>query len=74
MHGSGLTRFSRILLVFGGLQGLENAVNSDEQIESEDPADLFNHYVNSLPDQGSRIIRTEEAIPITLTALKMKLD
>ncbi|KAF1613881.1 UNVERIFIED_CONTAM: hypothetical protein FQV16_0000863, partial [Eudyptes robustus] len=60
----------KILIVFGGLQGLEQAVQCDEQIEDEDPASLFNYYINSLPDQGSRIIRTEEAIPITLTALK----
>ncbi|CAD5215422.1 unnamed protein product [Bursaphelenchus okinawaensis] len=65
---------SKILVVFGGLQGLENAVQCDEKCEVEDPAELFNYYINSLPDQGSRIIRTEEAIPITLTALKMKLN
>ncbi|KAI6188225.1 hypothetical protein M3Y98_00331500 [Aphelenchoides besseyi] len=65
---------TKILVVFGGLDGLESAVNSDEQIDVENPKDLFQVYVNSLPDQGSRIIRTEEAIPITLTALKCRLD
>jgi predicted SPOUT superfamily RNA methylase MTH1 len=55
------------------LAGLESALNSDENITEQNPADLFEYYVNSLPDQGSRIIRTEEAIPITLTALKLKL-
>ncbi|KAI6240840.1 hypothetical protein M3Y99_00391400 [Aphelenchoides fujianensis] len=65
---------AKILVVFGGLDGLESAVNSDEGIDVERPEDLFQIYVNSLPDQGSRVIRTEEAIPITLTALKMCLD
>uniref|UniRef100_A0A915CS80 Uncharacterized protein n=1 Tax=Ditylenchus dipsaci TaxID=166011 RepID=A0A915CS80_9BILA len=59
-----------IIIVFGGLGGLEIAVDSDEEISQTDPADYFSNYVNSLVDQGSRIIRTEEAIPITLTSLK----
>jgi predicted SPOUT superfamily RNA methylase MTH1 len=63
-----------VLLVFGGLDGLELALKSDKSINENNPADLFQYYVNSLPDQGSRIIRTEEAIPITLTAIKIKLD
>lgn len=66
--------FSRILLVFGGLEGLEAAVEADESIRESDPAQLFKHYLNSVPDQGSRTIRTEEAIPITLAAVKLKLD
>jgi hypothetical protein len=60
--------------VFGGLNGLESALKCDKSINETDPANLFQYYINSLPDQGSRIIRTEEAIPITLTAVKSKLD
>ncbi|KAI1729173.1 putative RNA methyltransferase domain-containing protein [Ditylenchus destructor] len=63
-----------ILIVFGGLGGLEIAVDADEGISETDPAACFTNYVNSLDDQGSRIIRTEEAIPITLAALKYKLN
>lgn len=63
----------RVMIVFGGLDGLESAVEADEDISVTDPADLFPIYINSLPGQGSRIIRTEEAIPITLTALKTVL-
>ncbi|VDK48479.1 unnamed protein product, partial [Gongylonema pulchrum] len=62
--------FSRILVVFGGLEGLEAAVEADESIGCSAPEQLFEHYVNSVPGQGSRTIRTEEAIPITLSRLR----
>lgn len=61
-------------MVFGGLPGLEAALESDENIAASDPAEFFKTYINSLPDQGSRVIRTEEAVPITLAVLKTKLD
>ena len=62
------------MIVFGGLQGLESALDADEQIHETDPAKIFPIYVNSLPGQGSRIIRTEEAIPITLSLLKDRFE
>uniref|UniRef100_A0AC35GIE5 Phosphatidylserine decarboxylase n=1 Tax=Panagrolaimus sp. PS1159 TaxID=55785 RepID=A0AC35GIE5_9BILA len=62
----------RVMIVFGGLQGLESALDADEEINETDPSKVFPIYVNSLPGQGSRIIRTEEAIPITLSLLKDK--
>nr|CAD2177943.1 unnamed protein product [Meloidogyne enterolobii] len=64
----------KILIVFGGLNGLESAIESDPNINLNNPKDYFENYINCLPDQGSRIIRTEEAIPICLTALKYKLN
>lgn len=62
--------FSRILVVFGGLDGLEAAVKADKSINCSTPEELFEHYLNVVPGQGSRVIRTEEAIPITLAALR----
>uniref|UniRef100_A0A1I8BS84 RNA methyltransferase n=1 Tax=Meloidogyne hapla TaxID=6305 RepID=A0A1I8BS84_MELHA len=64
----------KILIVFGGLNGLEFAIESDPNINLKNPTDYFKNYINCLPDQGSRIIRTEEAIPICLTSLKYKLN
>uniref|UniRef100_A0A914HDF8 Uncharacterized protein n=1 Tax=Globodera rostochiensis TaxID=31243 RepID=A0A914HDF8_GLORO len=64
----------KILVVFGGLSGLEAAMDADPSIQETEPVKYFQHYVNCLPGQGSRVIRTEEAIPIALTALKYKLD
>ncbi|VDN27996.1 unnamed protein product, partial [Gongylonema pulchrum] len=65
-----LSEKNRILVVFGGLEGLEAAVEADESIGCSAPEQLFEHYVNSVPGQGSRTIRTEEAIPITLSRLR----
>lgn len=60
--------------MFGGLQGLEGALEGDESITVDEPRLLFDHYLNVLPNQGSRTIRTEEAILVTLTALSSKLS
>ncbi|KAH8345460.1 hypothetical protein KR084_001726, partial [Drosophila pseudotakahashii] len=65
--------FKHMLIVFGGLQGLESALANDEKLTVDDPEVLFDHYVNVLPRQGSRTIRTEEALLIALAALQDKL-
>ncbi|KAM7342039.1 putative methyltransferase C9orf114 [Cochliomyia hominivorax] len=66
--------FNHILLVFGGLQGLEAALANDDKLQVDDPELLFDHYLNVLPKQGSRTIRTEEAILIAMTAIQEKLN
>ncbi|XP_016973690.2 putative methyltransferase C9orf114, partial [Drosophila rhopaloa] len=66
--------FKHMLIVFGGLQGLESALSNDEKLTVDDPELLFDHYVNVLPRQGSRTIRTEEALLIALAALQEKLQ
>lgn len=66
--------FNHLLIMFGGLQGLEAAVESDESLKVDEPQLLFDHYLNVLPNQGSRTIRTEEAILISLTALQGVLN
>jgi len=64
-------RFRHALIVFGGLQGLEKAIErEDGHVTSEQ---LFHFYINTCPQQGSRTIRTEEAILITLSCLREKL-
>ncbi|CAG9539586.1 unnamed protein product [Cercopithifilaria johnstoni] len=65
-----LCKKNRILVVFGGLNGLEAAVEADKNVCCSTPEELFEHYLNVVPGQGSRVIRTEEAIPITLAALR----
>ena len=42
-------------------------------MKEEEASLLFNHYINVLPTQGSRTIRTEEAVLITLSGLRTKL-
>ncbi|XP_045766094.1 putative methyltransferase C9orf114 [Maniola jurtina] len=65
--------YNHALIVFGGLHGIEAALESDEQLQVDDSSLLFNHYVNVLPRQGSRTIRTEEAILIAMSSLRTKL-
>lgn len=67
-------RYNHALLVFGGLQGLEAALENDDRLTVDDPALLFDEYVNIAPGQGSRTIRTEEAILIALAGLEEKMQ
>ncbi|XP_041368516.1 putative methyltransferase C9orf114 [Gigantopelta aegis] len=64
------SRFRHALIVFGGVNGLESSLEFDEALGVDDPSLLFKHYLNSCPGQGSRTIRTEEAILITLSAVR----
>ncbi|RXN34202.1 methyltransferase C9orf114-like protein [Labeo rohita] len=68
-----LSPFKHMLVVFGGLQGLEASVDGDENLNITDPSLLFNLYLNTCPGQGSRTIRTEEAILISLSGLRQKI-
>ncbi|KTF82146.1 hypothetical protein cypCar_00046938, partial [Cyprinus carpio] len=68
-----LPPFKHMLVVFGGLQGLEVSVDADENLNITDPSVLFDLYLNTCPGQGSRTIRTEEAILISLSGLRQKI-
>ncbi|XP_016365035.1 putative methyltransferase C9orf114 [Sinocyclocheilus rhinocerous] len=69
-----LPPFRHMLVVFGGLQGLEASVDADENLNITDPGVLFDLYLNTCPGQGSRTIRTEEAILISLSGLRQKIS
>ena len=65
--------FSHMLLVFGGVAGLESAVQADEELQKmsvTEPSMLFDYWVNLCPGQGSRTIRTEEAVWLGLMGLR----
>lgn len=67
--------FQHVLVVFGGIRGLEHSAQCDEKLKSmSEIRSLFHYYVNTCPKQGSTTIRTEEAILITLSALRPKLN
>jgi len=60
-------KYEHMLLVFGGVAGLEVAAAADEElkargIEKENVGELFDAWVNLVPGQGSRTVRTEEAV------------
>lgn len=66
--------YRHLLIVFGGLQGLEVALENDEVLNVDDPKLLFDYYLNTLPGQGSRTIRTEEAILVSLSVLRPRFN
>ena len=68
------TKRRRALIVIGGVKGLEFALSNDETLKTEDVALTFDHYVNVCPGQGSRTIRSEEALLISLALITDKLS
>jgi predicted SPOUT superfamily RNA methylase MTH1 len=67
-------KFKHCLIFFGGLQGIEGMLETDENYNVKDVNKIFNLYLNTCTNQGLRTIRTEEAILISLAVLKPKLD
>ena len=66
-------QFNHMLVVFGGIAGLEGAVEADEELQKmgvDGPQSLFDYWVDLCPGQGSRTIRTEEAVWIGLMGLR----
>jgi len=66
-------KFKHLLVVFGGVGGLEVAVKNDEQLQKlgvVEAKDVFDRWINICPGQGSRTIRTEEAVWIGLMGLR----
>lgn len=70
------TPFKHLLLVFGGTKGIEDAIDGDEEmkVNGEDAHQIFDFWINSCEHQGSRTIRTEESILITLSVLKQWIE
>ena len=68
--------FKHIQIVFGGVSGLEPVVANDKNIglDKENAHNMFDYWVNLVEGQGSRTIRTEEAIEIGLAGLKSYVD
>ncbi|KAK3674415.1 hypothetical protein LTR78_005884 [Recurvomyces mirabilis] len=61
--------WQHLLIVLGGVAGLEAALTADQELKKAgvtEAKDLFDAWVNLVPSQGSRTIRTEEALWIGL--------
>jgi predicted SPOUT superfamily RNA methylase MTH1 len=71
----GAAKAEHILLAFGGLAGLEEAVRVDEELTKMgvEASELFDRWVNLVEGQGSRTIRSEEAIWIGLMGLRTSI-
>ena len=68
-----LPEFTHMMIIFGGVAGLEAAVQADKELKRlgvGSPEPLFDHWVNLCPGQGSRTIRTEEAVWLGLMGLR----
>jgi len=71
----GTVNFSHLIIFFGGPRGLEFAAMNDSDLSEMGigggrTKELFDHWVNILPNQGSRGINTDEAVFIALTELR----
>ena len=71
--------YQHVLVVFGGVAGLESAGKNDPDlskmgISGMNVHELFDHWVNVLPNQGSRTIRTEEAVWLGLMGLRVFVE
>jgi len=64
--------FDHALIVFGGVAGIEECVDADENLRlaGKDSKMLFDMWINVCPYQGSRTIRSEEAVLVTLARLR----
>ncbi|KAI9046809.1 hypothetical protein LZ554_008890 [Drepanopeziza brunnea f. sp. 'monogermtubi'] len=72
-EGQKLGKFKHLLIVLGGVAGLEVAVKNDKELQKlgvVKAEDVFDRWVNVCPNQGSRTIRTEEAVWIGLMGLR----
>ncbi|KAG9151109.1 hypothetical protein Leryth_002682 [Lithospermum erythrorhizon] len=69
-----LPSFRHLLIAFGGLAGLEECVEEVKDLKGKNVRDLFDLYLNICPNQGSRTIRTEEAVFISLQYFQEPID
>ena len=61
-------QYEHALIVLGGPQGLEYCLENDPWKEDyQSPKGIFQWYLNTCQKQGSRTIRTEEALLISLS-------
>jgi predicted SPOUT superfamily RNA methylase MTH1 len=63
--------FQHAVIVFGGVAGIEECIDADETIgiSGNNSSSLFDLWINICEYQGSRTIRTEEAVLIGLSRL-----
>ncbi|KAF2723586.1 DUF171-domain-containing protein [Polychaeton citri CBS 116435] len=65
--------WDHLVIIFGGVAGLEMALKADQELQSaavKEVSELFDRWVNLVPGQGSRTIRTEEAVWTGLMGLR----
>ena len=68
-----LPEHEHALIAFGGPLGLEECYQRDSRRAGDDVTALFDMWINTCPSQGSRTIRTEEAMLISMSYLQPAL-
>ncbi|KAI5364552.1 Putative RNA methyltransferase, nucleic acid-binding, tRNA (guanine-N1-)-methyltransferase [Septoria linicola] len=69
--------WNHLIVVFGGVSGLEAALKADHELQAagvSQAEELFDSWINLVPNQGSRTIRTEEAVWVGLTGLREAVE
>jgi predicted SPOUT superfamily RNA methylase MTH1 len=64
--------FKHALVFFGGIEGIEGIVEQDENSrvrKKEAVREMFDEYINCLPERGTRCFRTEESVLVSLSNL-----
>ncbi|KAF2861477.1 DUF171-domain-containing protein [Piedraia hortae CBS 480.64] len=69
-----IPRWRHCIVFFGGVSGLETAVRNDPVLEAVQVHEVFDRWVNLLQGQGSRTIRTEEAVWIGLMGMRRLVE
>jgi methyltransferase len=71
INKSGGSSYRHALIVFGGIAGIEESIDSDESMPIAGSLchNMFDKWINICPYQGSRTIRSEEAVLIALAKL-----
>lgn len=65
-----LPSFRHALIAFGGPKGLEDAAAKDPALQGVPAEQQFGAWLNTCPGQGSRTIRTEEAVLLSMGFLQ----
>lgn len=69
--------WKHLILVFGGVTGLETALRADDELQAAGVTraeEVFDCWIDLVPGQGSRTIRTEEAVWVGLTGLRQLVE
>ncbi len=54
-----LSNFNHSLIIFGEVNGLQAAIESDENIKSNNAEELFDYYIDRQANIGCRSVRPE---------------
>ncbi|VDM58428.1 unnamed protein product [Angiostrongylus costaricensis] len=66
--------YIKILLVFGGVSGVDAALEAEETLRESCAEEAFDCLINSLPYKGTNSERVEENVFVTLAEFTMRLQ